>query len=289
MAKRNTIPNRRSNKSLDRRVENILHDKLAHFLDDISFRIGQQYELAARTNGTARGTVYAEDLHVKDRAFLTGYTLTNNSPSAGSIAWTDLHVVVDGVDYLITNGSTALKFVAFKKPATPPVGGASTALVSYAFDAKPVLAEGDVLLFVNESGVARNMLSDTNATLPRVVATNSIDTDAIAANAVTSTEIGANAVTAGKINAGAINASNLFTGAIIPGANLVADSVTSTQLGNNAVTGNELASGAINNSNKFAANVVDSTAIKDSAVTALQLGTGAVSATKLSIMRHVMY
>ena len=319
--KRNTLPTRTS-RSLDKRVENILKSKLDHYLSDISFRIGQEYELAARRGGQARGTVYAEDLNVKDRAYLTGYTVTNNSPTAGSVAWADLHVVVDGVDYTITNGNTALRYIFFTKAATPTVLKMSAT--------KPVLAEGDILLFINEGGVARNMLSDTNGTLPRAVATNAIDTDSIALNAVTHDQILDGAVQAGTIGAGAINNSNLFNGAIIPGANIVGDSISSTQLATNAVTSAELAAGAINATNKFSGNIipgaqlvpqsvntsqlagnaVDGTilkagaidnvnkftgkvitnaAIADSTIGSTQLGTGAVSATKLSIMRHVMY
>ena len=319
--KRNTLPTRNS-RSLDKRVENILKSKLDHYLTDISFRIGQEYELAARRSGQAKGTIYAEDLNVKDRVYLTGYTMTNNSPAAGSIAWADLHVVVDGVDTLITNGSTALKYVYFTKTVTPTVLKTSAG--------KPALAEGDVLLFINEGGVARNMLSDTNGTLPRAVATNAIDTDAIALNAVTHDQILDGAVQAGTIAAGAINNGNLFSGAIIPGANIVADSIDSGQIKTNAVTANELAAGSINATNKFSGNIipgaqliqnsvnttqlasgaVDGTILKagainnvdkfsgkivtgavmqDGTVSSTQLGSAAVTAAKMNIMRHVMY
>jgi hypothetical protein len=266
---------------LDKRIENVLHEKLSHFLEDISFRIGQEYELQARRNGLAKGTVFAEDLNIKDRVFLTGYTVTNNSPTAGSIAWADLHVVYNGVDHAITNGNTALQYVYFTASTTP------TTLKSSA--TKPVLSDGDVLLFVNEGGVARNMLSDTNASLPRLVATNAVDTDAIADSAVTGDQIASGAVGAGKIGTGAINNSNLFSGKVVGSGQIVDKAVGSTALGDNAVGSLQLAAGAINNANKFSGKVLSGTNMVDGTVGGTQLGSGAVSAQKLNIMRHVMY
>lgn len=266
---------------LDKRIENVLHEKLSHFLDDISFRIGQEYELQARRNGLAKGTVFAEDLNLKDRVFLTGYTVTNNSPTAGSIAWADLHVVYNGVDHAITNGNTALQYVYFTPAATP------TTLKTSA--TKPVLADGDVLLFVNEGGVARNMLSDTNASLPRIVATNAIDTDAIKDGAVTGDQILNGAVGAGKIGTGAINNANLFSGKVVNGTNMVDGTVNTLQLANSAVDSNKLGAGAINSTTKFSGKVLSGANMVDGTVGGTQLGAGAVSAQKLNIMRHVMY
>lgn len=313
---------------LDKRIENVLHDKLSHFLDDITFRIGQAYEVAERAGGGGKGTVYAEDLNIKDRVFLTGYAITNNTPAAGSIAWTDLHVVYNGVDYSITNGNTALQYVYFTPPLTAPAAGTTTALKFSA--AKPVLADGDVLLFVNEAGVARNMLSDTNASMPRIVATNAIDADSIATNAVTRDAIKNSEIVAGKLAQGSINNANLLTnkvitstvladsavtglqladnavtnlkvangaiaraeqitGQIITGDKMVAKTIGTTQLGDNAVDTTKIKDGAISRSSQLVNKVVDSTNLVNGAVTSLALGTGAVDAAKLNIMRHIMY
>lgn len=267
--------------ALDKKIENLLKDRLDHYLEDLSFRIGQAYELVDRVGGGAKGTVYAEDLNIKDRVFLTGYTVTNNSPTAGSIAWADLHVVYNGVDHTITNGNTALQYVYFTPAATP------TTLKTSA--TKPVLADGDVLLFVNEGGVARNMLSDTNASLPRMVATNAVDTDAIKPNAVTGAELADLAVGAGKIATGAINSSGLFSGKVVGSGQIVDKAVSSTALADNAVGSLQLAAGAINNTNKFSGQVVTGANMVNGTVGNTQLGTGAVSAAKLNILRHVMY
>lgn len=313
---------------LDKRIENVLHEKLSHFLDDITFRIGQAYELTERAGNGGKGTVYAEDLNIKNRVFLTGYTITNNTPAAGSIGWTDLHVVYNGIDYAIANGNTALQYVYFQPPATAPAPNTQTTLKFSA--TKPVLADGDVLLFVNEAGVARNMLSDTNASMPRIVATNAIDSDSIASNAVTRDAIKNSEIVAGKLAVGAINNTNLLTNKLINDSVIADGAVKALQIAENAVTSVKVADGAISKTSQITGKIITNTIIADKtistgniadlaidtskikdgaisktsqivnkvvdannivngAVTSLALGEGAVNAAKLNIMRHIMY
>ena len=297
--------------SLDKRIENILHDKLAHFLSDIDFRLGQAYDVANRAEG--RGSkVYAEDMNIPGRHFLTGYTVTANSPAAGSIAWANLHMVYNGTDTTITDGSTANKYVWWSPTTTP------TALQSS--NTKPTLAVGEVLLFMNTAGTPAVMLSDTNSSMPAVLKDSSVDAGSIIAKAVTSTALNDQAVVAGKIAGGAINSAGLFAGtpvdstvlannAVIAGKiatggisastqfaiNVVdtnaikGGAVTATELNGGAVTAGKIANGAINASTLFTSNVVDTNAIKGGAVTATELGTSAVTPSKLNILRHVLY
>ena len=260
----------RGKASLDKRIERVLEDRLNHYLSDISFRISQAYDVESRADGAGR-KVYAEDLNLPGRAFLTGYVVTNNSPTAGSIAWADVHMVYNGTDTLITNGSTANMYVWWSPITTPTVLQTS--------NTKPVLANGEVLLFQNIAGTHKVMLSDTNASLPNVLANGSVDTGAIIAKAVTTTALNDNAVTsgqlannaviAGKINAGAINASTAFTTGVVNSAALGPDSVIS----------GKVADGAIDHSAIFTTGVVNAAAV----------GTGAVGPTKLNILRHVLY
>lgn len=231
-----------SSAELDKRIENILHDKLAHFLTDIDFRIKQAYDIVDRSAsaGIAKGKVYAEDLNLIGRHMITGYTITNDSPAVGSIAWSDLHMVYNGVNYDITSGSTALKYVWWSSTVTP------TTLQTN--NTKPVLAPGEVLLFMNAAGKAKVMLSDTNASMPQILSDGAVDTGSILANAVGSTAINANAITSNKI------------------ADL-----------------------AISRTGQLAANTVNTTAILANAITGNEILAGSVSATKLSILRHVLY
>jgi len=353
-----------NNEQLESKIEEIIHNKFSHILEDISFRIAQQYELAARNTAgvVAKGKVFAEDLNLIGRHILTGYAVTANTPSAGSIAWTDLHIVYSGTDYPITNANTPNKYAWWSPTTTPTVLQTS--------NTKPTLAQGDVLLFMNNGGQPVVMLSDTNTSLPKALADGTVDSGAIlanavtnsaiaigavnsaslAANAVTTNAIATGAVTATALGANAVTSTALATGAVTTNA-LAANAVTSTALANgavtretqittgiiganslaaNAVTSAKLADGAIVRSNQLAANVVGSTQLADSAVdtaalqanavtsavlangavtrtaqlgtnvvttsaiapaavTTTELNQGAVDATKLSIMRHVLY
>lgn len=307
--------------TLEQRVENILVDKLGHFLADISFRIGQQYELAARNTGQALGTVYAEDLNLGPaRASLTGYAVTNNSPAAGSIAWTDVHIVYAGTDYVITNGNTALKYAWWSPTVTNTVLQTS--------NTKPALAVGEILLFMNTAGIASVMLSDTNSSMPKALADGTVDSGAILAKAVTtgaladlavgSGQLGANAVVSGKIADGAVNtaaklADNVVTGTkildgAVGGTKITDLAITSAKVADGAVTSTKLVDDAVTNA-KIAPLAVGSTELVDdavttakiaaSAVTTTELGTGAVTSTKIAggsvdasktnLLRHLLY
>ena len=268
------------NASLEKRVENILHDRLGHMLADVDFRIQQAYSIAGRGAGHG-GTVYAEDLNIPGRHFMTGYTVTNNSPSAGYVAWTDLHMVYQGVDTLLTNGNSNKKYLWWSPTVTPTVLQSS--------DTKPTLAAGEVLLFMNTAGIHKVMLSDTNSSMPSLVADSTIDSDAINGRAIGQAQLGllavdstilaGNAVTVGKINAGAINSATLFANT----------PVTSAVLATGAVIAGKIGAGGISASNQFAANVVDTNSIKPGNVTATEIANGGVTPSKLNILRHVLY
>jgi hypothetical protein len=308
-----TVTKKSARPSLEQRIENIIHDKFAHMLADVDWRIQQAYSVAERAGGGGRGNgqIYAEDLNLTGRHMLTGYTTTNNSPTAGSIAWANVHMVYQGTDTIITDGNTANAYVWWD-PATPAVLASN--------NTKPVLTVGQVLLFQNVGGTAKVLLSDTNASMPNVIATGSIigtdingkqiNTAQLVNNAVDSNILNNGAVIAGKIANSAINSPSLFTGtpvdstvlatgAVVAGkiANSAINSpslftgtpVDSTVLANNAVVAGKVASGAINNSNQFGSGVVDTAAIKDGAVGALEIASSAVTTPKLNIMRHILY
>lgn len=316
----------RAQRRFENRVEQVIKNRFDHYLEDLSFRIGQAYDVVGRVGstggGVAGGKVYAEDLNLPGRAFMTGYTITNNSPSAGYVAWADLHMVYNGTDTTITNGNTNNKYIWWSPTTTPTVLQSS--------NTKPVLAAGEVLLFVNTSGSAKVMLSDTNASLPTTLGDGSVDAGAIIANAVTSTAIASGAVTSTQLGADAVTAGKIADGAVDASTVFAAGVVNSTALGASAVTAGKIATGGISASAQFAAGVVNtaaigadqitnaliaptavgttelaasavtSTILADGAVstaaklatgvvTDTKLSTGAVTPTKLNILRHVLY
>jgi hypothetical protein len=157
-------------------VRDILRAELHELQRDVSWRLGQ-----LRDTEAGSGVVYAEDLNLADRHLLTGYTVTDDSPSAGYIAWADLHVVYAGTDYSITDGNTNKRYSWWSPTVT------NTALQSS--DTKPTLARGEVLVFLNSGGTATVAVSDTASSMPAVLASGAVDTDALAPGAVTTAKV----------------------------------------------------------------------------------------------------
>lgn len=149
---------------------------LRHEMDaavaDVERRLAQAREIErANATGIPRETIHAEDLNI-GRALIDGYTVTANSPSAGYIAWSSLHVVLLGVDYTITDGNTNKKYAWFIKP------GSGTSVTLQTGDTLPVLGPNDALIWVNNGGVPVSALetSITYAVGPGVIGSAQLDT-----------------------------------------------------------------------------------------------------------------
>jgi hypothetical protein len=157
-------------------LRQFMQEEFSHFLADVEWRVKQAYDVENRESiGGGSGQIYTEDLNV-NKHMLTGYTTTANSPVAGSIAWSAVHVVFAGVDYTAADGSTNLKYVWFVKP------GSGTTVTLNTSNTKPTLGANDALLFVNNNGVPINAL---DATIPVVLADGAVDSGAIVNGAVT--------------------------------------------------------------------------------------------------------
>jgi len=297
---------------LEQHVKNVVHNEMKHFLDDIERRLAQTYAVAKRTGAEVPaavedGSVFVEDI-VTTRHAITGYTVTANSPAAGQIAWTNVHVVYNGVDYTCTDGNalTTEKYVYFVKPGS----GTTATLVKSA--TKPTatdLGVGGALLFINNGGTPISVLESS---IPAAVGDGAIDSGALATGAVTagkifagavdSTALANNAVVAGKVANGAINAATQFgagvvdsnalgnnavvagkvaTGAINASTQIANGIVNTAQLAGNAVDGTKIAAGAVNTT-QLAGNAVDSTKIAAGAVGTTQIATDAVDSTKIA-------
>jgi hypothetical protein len=155
-----------------------LREEMRAAVADIEFRLRQQYELMRRADGGSMNSIYVEDIN-DGKHRMTGYTVTSNSPGAGSIAWASLHIVYLGVDWTIADGNTALKYVYFVKPGT---GTTATLQTS---NTQPVLGPNDALIFVNNAGVPTSVLESS---VPPAVGAGSVGNQAIQDGAVTSTK-----------------------------------------------------------------------------------------------------
>lgn len=146
-------------------------------------------------------------------------TVTNNSPSAGYIAWTDLNIQYEGVSYAIANGNTNLPFAYWT------LNFPNNLVVSEEY---PQLATSDCLVFLNKSGIAV------------VVPTSTIlDGDLIVPGSVMAVALAANTVTGDKIAAGTIDAYNILAESI--SAELLAVNAVGAQaIAAEAITGDKL-------------------------------------------------
>ena len=132
-----------------------LRSEMNSAVADIERRLAQAREIErAIETGIPRETVHAEDLNV-GFAMIDGYNLTANSPGAGSIAWANLHVVLLGVDYTITDGNTNLKYAWFVKP------GSGTSASLQTSNTMPTLGAQDALIFINNAGTPISVLESS--------------------------------------------------------------------------------------------------------------------------------
>ena len=191
---------KKRNKALRALARDVLRDELHSVLHDISYRLGVLYDAE---HGRRVGS---RDLNLASHQ-LDGYTVTDNSPSAGSIAWADLNVVYKGVNYDITDGNTNKKYVWWDFSATP-----NTTLQFS--DTKPVLTDDDVLVFVNNGGIHQTVIGSGRMTSGAAILTGSVDGDAIGNNAITEGKIAALAITTGKLASGAVTGTKLGSGAV---------------------------------------------------------------------------
>lgn len=239
-------------------VKQVMETYFASVLHDISYRIGVLVDTASGNRITSGMLNLAQHL-------VDGYVMTNNSPIAGSVAFTDLNIVYKGTTYAITNGNTALKYLYWTLATTPNTLKFSAT--------KPTLGVDDILIAINEGGIATMSIGGM------------IPGGAIIDGTVNSAEIATNAIVAAKILDGAIIDTKIGTGAVtnvklgalaVDGAKLAAGAVTAGKIGALAVASGDIAAGAII-AGKIGALAIASGDIAAGAVIAGKLATDAVA------------
>ena len=185
----------------------------------------------------------------------------HNTPSAGYIAWQDVHIQYKGTTYNIPNGNTDKRFVIWRY-ADPDC--------FYGSDEFPTLGPEDLLVFLNKNGTYA-IVPKTQIVDGSLIVSDSIMTDAIAANAITTAKIAAGAITADLIAANAIGAGAIAAGAVTADK-IAAGEIATTHLAALAVT-----------ADKIAANSVTADKVAANAIGAEKIAAGAITAEKLSI------
>ncbi len=145
---------------------------------------------------------------------LSAGTFTNNSPTAGKVAWVGAKVVYAGTEYSITDGNClATDKHIYWQLASPNIFSASATL--------PALGNDDFLVVFNNSGVALFVWNSTIINGNRIT-TGSITATNIAANTLTANEIAAGTITADRINSNSFAFSAISFTANAPTAGKVA-------------------------------------------------------------------
>lgn len=252
------------NESIEDTVSRVIDEKFRDVLGDISWRMGQLRELEQSvTSGVARRVV-AEDMNTLDHQ-LTGYTISDNSPSNGSIAWADLHMVYAGNKYAIADGNTAQHYVWWDHTQTGSLKSSNT---------KPALSRGDALVFLNAGGNAVVALSDMNQSMPNALADDAVDKGSIISRAVDSDALADNSLI-----------DRVFDNNSVPGRAVQNDAIDTPQIAGGAVDHPQLAGNAVDSNNlrndsvqnaSIANDAVDKPQIKGGAVGSSEIGNGAV-------------
>lgn len=252
---------------IEQTIERILENRLNHMVADVERRLAMAYEV----EGGNRNTVHSRDLNISQH-IIEGYTVTANSPGAGSIAWASVHIVYNGVDYTIADGNTANRYVWFVKPGSYTPG---TPVTLSSSNTQPTLATGDSMIFINNSGVPISAL-ESGGVAP-AVGPSSVGSTAIIAGAVGTTAIADDAVTNAKVGPAAVGTTEIAD-----------DAVNNAKIGPAAVGTGEIADDAVTNA-KVGPSAVGNTELADGAVGSTKLGAGAVTPTRLNILQHVMF
>lgn len=199
-----------------------------------------------------------------------GFTVRDNTPSTGYIAWSDVHISYKGQVYAVSDGNTNKSYVWWDY--SDPYRFQTT-------DTLPNLTDDDVVVFFNKNGIHLTVPTATVVDGSLIVP-ESIMANAIAANTITGDKIAANTISADNMAANAVGAEVIVAGAIGTD-HLAAGAITADKVAANAIGAGAIAAGAIA-TEKLAANAVTSEKIYTGAVTAEKLGAGAVTAEKIA-------
>ena len=298
-------------------IRDLITNELHSLLHDVTYRIGVLREEVKRAAGEAH-RITSGMLNLAT-PILDGFSFTDNSPSAGSVAWADCNVVFKGNTYVITDGNTADKYIYWQAGTTPTTFKTSAT--------KPTLTDDDALIAINDGGVHQMVIGtgrmthggsvisatiDSNeikdgAILADKIAALAISEGKIASGAVTVNKLGASAVTAEKLDTGAVTETKIGTGAVTSGkiddsavteTKLATGAVTETKLGTGAVTEAKLGTGAVTTDKigasaitdaKIGTGAVTTAKIFDGAVVAAKIGAGEVATDKLDVALHMLF
>lgn len=128
--------------------------------------------------------------------------ITNNSPSAGSIAWAAFTIRLNNVSYAVAAGSTNQRWVWWEYKAGVPVINAGA-------DVPATLNDDDLVLFGNKNGIGVRVQS-SNFVDGELLVDGSIFADALSTNLISSQHIVTAGLDAGVIKFGAMSGDRIL-------------------------------------------------------------------------------
>jgi len=239
-------------------------------VEDVDYRIRV-------LKGLGYGLVGSQQLVIFHH-LLDGFTVTDNSPQVGYIAWSNLHIVYKGIDYTITDGNTNLKFAWWDYSVS------TTTLQCQ--DTLPDTTDDDLIIFLNKNGIHATVPT-TTCIDGSLIITESILAGALSANCVTSEKIYAGAVTEGKLGALAVTTAKVADGAVVT-VKMADGNVTTTKLADGGITTVKMADGSVTTI-KLTDGVITTAKLVDGAVTGAKAAAGAFNASKLNLIEHILY
>lgn len=194
---------------------------------------------------------------------MQGFTWTDNSPSAGYVAWSTGSLVYAGTTNTITAGNSNKKYIYWQSSSPTVFSGSDTF---------PSLTDSDFLIATNVSGTHDLAFNNSNA-----------------AGSVTTSTLSDQAVTAAKI-ANATITSTQIANATIAGTNIASGTITSTNIQNASVSSYTIDSATvsamtISNLAIIASNIVDATItnVKIANLSADKITAGTIDASLVTI------
>ena len=258
-------------------IKEVLEKELHSLQHDVSYRIGVLQD-ERRANEGLPHRLTSGMLNFATHQ-LDGFTFNDDSPVAGEVAWSDCNIVYKGTSYVITNGSTADKYIYWVLATTPTTFKTS--------NTKPALGVDDVLVAINDGGTARIVIGTGRMTHGGAILNATVDSAEIKDGAVLADKIAALAITEGKIGSGAVTVNKIGDLAVEEGK-LGAGAVTEAKIGSEAVSSGKLADNAVI-SDKINSGAVTTAKIGDLQVTGGKLGAGAVAEDKLNVAFHFLF
>jgi len=244
-------------------VRALINAELRAMLEDIDYRIKLL---------DGGGRIGSHQLTLKHH-ILDGFTFTDNSPTAGKIAWTGCHIVYQGTDVTITGGSTpetTHKYVWWDYSATPNT-------LFQTSITKPILTDDDCLVCINDGGIHRLVIGQGKMQHAAFLLDASINSGEIADSAIIQQLLGSGAVVEAKLGTGAVTEGKVGTGA-----------VTVDKIGLLAVTEGKIATGAVTEG-KLGDLAVTAAKIQNLTITGAKAAAGTFNSTKLNLLAHLLY